>query len=403
MQDAQGSAELERLLAERGGTCCAPRSLLTGSHQDGEDLLQAGTGAAAAAGAPDRGNPEVYLRRTLYHLAADGWRRQGAWRRKLAGDRCQPAAGEAGSDGRGGPAGCADAGPAHAPAAAARGDRAALLGAADAEAETAAALGCSEGTVKSAASRGLQADARACQSVAGTPRLNDQAGGDMIRGFEELVRDSMEWFTGDVQVPADLAGKARRVHQRRRRLAGTAVLAFGTAAVIAAAVIAATGLPGHRRRHERADHRVRDQAGTKRAGRRELRDPGTGDREHDRLGSRPQGPQQQRDIHELELRQPEPVCGVHRAHCGQVTPDGACTHRGGSQLYLAEGTALIGGKLTGAYRHLFRPQIQPASPGPDPCEGVLAHGPARIWARPRSRCPTGRPSSRRCSAAVRPP
>jgi hypothetical protein len=33
--------------------------------------------------------------------------------------------------------------------------------------------------------------------------------------------------------------------------------------------------------------------------------------------------------------------------CGQVTSSG-CTHRGGSQLYLADGTALIGGKLTGA-------------------------------------------------------
>jgi hypothetical protein len=33
--------------------------------------------------------------------------------------------------------------------------------------------------------------------------------------------------------------------------------------------------------------------------------------------------------------------------CGQVTPNG-CTHRGGSQLYLASGTALVGGKLTGA-------------------------------------------------------
>jgi RNA polymerase sigma factor (sigma-70 family) len=29
------------------------------------------------------GDPEGYLRRTLYNLAADGWRRQRAWRRRL--------------------------------------------------------------------------------------------------------------------------------------------------------------------------------------------------------------------------------------------------------------------------------------------------------------------------------
>jgi hypothetical protein len=29
------------------------------------------------------GDPEGYLRRTLYNMAADGWRRRGAWLRKL--------------------------------------------------------------------------------------------------------------------------------------------------------------------------------------------------------------------------------------------------------------------------------------------------------------------------------
>jgi hypothetical protein len=39
--------------------------------------------------------------------------------------------------------------------------------------------------------------------------------------------------------------------------------------------------------------------------------------------------------------------------CGQVTSNGWCTHRGGSKLYLADGTAVIGGKLTGAYVTYF--------------------------------------------------
>jgi RNA polymerase sigma factor (sigma-70 family) len=31
-----------------------------------------------------RGNPEGYLRRTFYHLAADRWRRKQAWRARLS-------------------------------------------------------------------------------------------------------------------------------------------------------------------------------------------------------------------------------------------------------------------------------------------------------------------------------
>jgi DNA-directed RNA polymerase specialized sigma24 family protein len=39
------------------------------------------TGAAARAG--HGGDPEAYLRRTLYNLAADGFRRHGTLQRKL--------------------------------------------------------------------------------------------------------------------------------------------------------------------------------------------------------------------------------------------------------------------------------------------------------------------------------
>ncbi|HEX3921173.1 MAG TPA: hypothetical protein VHY31_02665 [Streptosporangiaceae bacterium] len=39
--------------------------------------------------------------------------------------------------------------------------------------------------------------------------------------------------------------------------------------------------------------------------------------------------------------------------CGHSLPNGACTHRGGSELYLTEGTAIVGGKLTGAYITYF--------------------------------------------------
>jgi hypothetical protein len=65
----------------------------------------------------------------------------------------------------------------------------------------------------------------------------------MSGDFEELVRDSMEWFAAEVSVPAGLAGQARR-RRRRQRLRAQAVIAAGTAAVTAAAVIAVTGAAG---------------------------------------------------------------------------------------------------------------------------------------------------------------
>jgi RNA polymerase sigma-70 factor (sigma-E family) len=147
--------QLERLLAQRGGQLLRAAMLLTGDQQDGEDLLQAALERLLRQRRRIEGSPEAYLRRTLYNLAADGWRRNGAWRTKLALIR----AGE----------------PRSAPDLTAAFDlRDALMRALHqlppqqrtvivlryweqlSEAETAAMLGCSDGTVKSAASRGLQ-------------------------------------------------------------------------------------------------------------------------------------------------------------------------------------------------------------------------------------------------------
>jgi hypothetical protein len=70
----------------------------------------------------------------------------------------------------------------------------------------------------------------------------------MSGDFEELVRGSMEWFTGDVRVPAGLAAKARR-HHRRRLFAVRAAIAAGAAAVATVAALitvtgGASGAPG---------------------------------------------------------------------------------------------------------------------------------------------------------------
>jgi RNA polymerase sigma-70 factor (sigma-E family) len=149
-------ADLERFLAAHGDRLLRIAVALTGSRADGEDLLQAAlerllprwrTIAADAAAS--------YVRRTLYNLAADGWRRRGAWRRAFMLLRTQDAT--SGTD------------------AVAEVDlRDALVRLLAqlpprqravivlryweqlTEAETAALLGCSAGTVKSATSRALQ-------------------------------------------------------------------------------------------------------------------------------------------------------------------------------------------------------------------------------------------------------
>jgi len=76
--------ELERFLAERGGHLLRAAVLLTGSKEAGEDLVQAALERLLRRGSAVCGDPEGYLRRIIYHLAADGWRRRGRWRARLA-------------------------------------------------------------------------------------------------------------------------------------------------------------------------------------------------------------------------------------------------------------------------------------------------------------------------------
>jgi RNA polymerase sigma-70 factor (sigma-E family) len=148
---------VERLLAERGQHLMRAAVALTGSRADGEDLLQAALERLLRSRRRVDTNLEGYLRRTLYNLAADGWRRRGRWRDRLAEFRSQ---------------------------ARVAGTRSADVTEVDlrdalvrllqqlpprqravvvlryweqrTEAETAALLGCTEGTVKSTAARGLR-------------------------------------------------------------------------------------------------------------------------------------------------------------------------------------------------------------------------------------------------------
>jgi len=73
---------LERFVADRGDRLLRTAALLAGSQADGEDLLQSALERLLRNWHRIDGDPENYVRRTLYNLAADSWRRQGLWQRK---------------------------------------------------------------------------------------------------------------------------------------------------------------------------------------------------------------------------------------------------------------------------------------------------------------------------------
>jgi DNA-directed RNA polymerase specialized sigma24 family protein len=83
MDGAQPIAVLEQLLADKGEHLLRTAILLAGSRSDGEDLLQNALERVIQRWRTIRGEPEGYLRRTLYHLAVDGWRRKKAWQARL--------------------------------------------------------------------------------------------------------------------------------------------------------------------------------------------------------------------------------------------------------------------------------------------------------------------------------
>jgi RNA polymerase sigma-70 factor (sigma-E family) len=69
---------LDAFLADRGTALLRTAVLLAGSKEAGEDLLQIALERAMRRWHRVQGNPEGYLRRTLYHVAVDSWR----WRNR---------------------------------------------------------------------------------------------------------------------------------------------------------------------------------------------------------------------------------------------------------------------------------------------------------------------------------
>jgi RNA polymerase sigma-70 factor (sigma-E family) len=172
-----GARELEAFVAERGRPLLRLAVMLTASREGGEDLLQEALIRLLQHWSRIDGDPERYLRQTLYHLAVDKGRRDRAGRQRL---RLLHSA----ERGR-------------------AGDAMAEVDLRDAllrllaqlpprqravlvlrffeqlsEAETARMLGCSAGTVKSAASRGL---ARLRELAAGWPETTKELSGGELR------------------------------------------------------------------------------------------------------------------------------------------------------------------------------------------------------------------------------
>jgi RNA polymerase sigma-70 factor (sigma-E family) len=67
---------LDALVTERGSALLGTAVLLTGSRAAGEDLVQAALERLMRSWGRVREEPERYLRRTMYHLAIDQWRRR---------------------------------------------------------------------------------------------------------------------------------------------------------------------------------------------------------------------------------------------------------------------------------------------------------------------------------------
>jgi RNA polymerase sigma-70 factor (sigma-E family) len=70
-----GYDRLEELLATRGRVLLGAAVLMTGSREAGEDLFQQALERVLRHSHRVDGDPEGYLRRTMYNLATDRWRR----------------------------------------------------------------------------------------------------------------------------------------------------------------------------------------------------------------------------------------------------------------------------------------------------------------------------------------
>lgn len=178
---------------------------------------------------------------------------------------------------------------------------------------------------------------------------------------EDLLRGGMERFTEGVEAPRGLAARAARARSRRRVIRAASAAGTACAAVTAVAVITATGSP-------QAAPASPVQARTAAYVMKRVQLAVAGRGQHLVMRARTTSTDWG----------PSVVWGYGAANrfeeftgkgCQHALPSGDCTHQGGSERYLAQGTARIGGKLTPVYVAYYNrewsvvpgPSGQPAS------------------------------------------
>jgi hypothetical protein len=166
---------------------------------------------------------------------------------------------------------------------------------------------------------------------------------------EQMVREGLDRLTEGARPPTGLVNRARR-HRSHRRLAAGSVIAGATAAVTVAAVIA-TGAAagpgtGAGTRMQNTAYVMRHVASALANENLVMRGYAT---QTYTMAKSPGQTFSEGTMNTWAYGPRSRFEEVSTSRCGHVLSNGACTYRGGPEAYLASGTALVSGKLTGAY------------------------------------------------------
>jgi hypothetical protein len=171
----------------------------------------------------------------------------------------------------------------------------------------------------------------------------------MNEDVEQMVREGLDRLTEGARAPAGLADRARR-HRSRRRLAAGSAIAGATAAVTVAAVIAtgATAGPGTGASTGMQNTAYVMQHVASALANENLVMRGRATQSYT-LANFPGKTFPSGTTSSWAYGQRSRYEELTGSSCGHALPDGSCSHHGGSEPFLTEGTALVSGKLTDAY------------------------------------------------------